>query len=300
MQRTTARHTAASVRPTTASSLAQRHPATAFATLAVGLTWLCWIPAGLVAPDATWPMIVGGFGPPIGGAIMVRLHGGTIRRWLRDIVVFRVQARWYALALLIPMFDPAAQVILARQADIPLSLGVLPERIPLYVASFVFVLLIGGGQEELGWRGWLLPRLQERRSPLVASLLVGAVWAAWHLPLFVLGGLGYGGHSLALYVPGVVAASVVFTWLHNTTGGSVVPALLLHAQMNTASALVPIVDVEEVGAWFTDAVQIAVTVGFVAIAVLLVARHGVRLAACPDDSSRDSNRSRPPPVSGVR
>lgn len=257
--------------------LARRHPTTAFVILAVGMTWLVWIPAGLVAPEATWPLVVGAFGPPIAAAIMVRLHGGTVRGWLRDILVFRMPARGYALALLIPLFDPAVQVILAWQADVPLSAGVLVERVAMYAASFVFVLLVGGGQEELGWRGWLLPRLQRRTNSLAASLIIGAVWAAWHLPLFVLGGLGYDDQSLALYVPGVIAASVLFTWLHNTTGGSVIPALVLHAQMNTASALVPIVDVEAVGASFTTAVQIAFTVGFVAIATLLVARHGTAL-----------------------
>lgn len=257
---------------------AHDRPATLFVSLALGLSWLVWVPAHTAAPEAQWPMFVGAFGPAVAAAILTRLRGGSLRTWLRSVLRFRVRARWYAVALLLPLVDPVAQAVLAWQADLPLSGAALVDRMPLYLSSFFLVMLIGGGQEELGWRGWLLPTLQRRTSPLHSSLLIGGVHAAWHLPLFVLGVAGYDDVAVALYLPQVVAGAVVLTWLFNSGRASVVVVILLHTQTNVASALVPVADLAVLEAAVADGtvdttvLQATLAAAWVIVAALLVGR----------------------------
>lgn len=250
------------------------HPVLAYVTLALGLSWLVWVPGLLLAPTATGLAYVGAFGPPVAGAVMVRAHGGRVRDWLRGIVVMRVPARWYAAALVIPLLQPVAATLVLGATGVPLSMGAVVEQLPTAVVIFVLMLLLGGGQEEPGWRGYLLPLLQARVSPLAASLVIGIVWAVWHLPLFALVADGAPAPSFMLYVPMVVAMSVIFTWLYNHTG-SVLLAMLMHAGINTSSLLLPIADLTAVDHKLELAVQagIGVAIGVLAV-VLAVATRG--------------------------
>lgn len=215
----------------------------AFAVLTLALTWAVWLPAlTLLGAQATPLVMLGAFGPAVAGAIMMRAEGASIRGWLRRVLRFRVRKRWYAAALALPLIEPVVVGAVAAASGAPLTVAELPARLPYVLAGFVVVLLVGGGQEELGWRGYLLPRLQARVSPLLASVVVGALWAVWHLPLFVLDmpGYQYEHVSFAIYLPIVVSLSVVMTWVFNHTSGSVVLAMLLHAAFNSWDNLVPV------------------------------------------------------------
>jgi membrane protease YdiL (CAAX protease family) len=145
--------------------------------------------------------------------------------------------RYWAFALLFP----AAAVITASLIHIVVFDGQFaPEAVStlvLYPVLFLQVFLVGGGNEELGWRGFALPRLQRSYSALVASLLIGVGWFAWHLPLFVVAGSSQAGVPVYYYGLAVVALSVVFTWLYNETGGSVLLTMVLHASVNTGGIL---------------------------------------------------------------
>jgi membrane protease YdiL (CAAX protease family) len=86
--------------------------------------------------------------------------------------------------------------------------------------------------EEIGWRGYALPRLQAGRSALSASLILGVIWALWHLPLYFTGQVF---RPLSLFPPffiGVIALSVILTWVYNSTGGSLLMVVLIHATFN--------------------------------------------------------------------
>ena len=89
--------------------------------------------------------------------------------------------------------------------------------------------------EEIGWRGYALPRLQARHSALVASLVVGVVWAFWHVPKFLTAGGGQDDSSFWLFLVGTVATAVLFTWVFNSTGGSLLTVTLLHASLSTVA-----------------------------------------------------------------
>ena len=121
---------------------------------------------------------------------------------------------------------------------------------PLFGAAPVYLLIaatlistVFGGQagEEVGWRGYALPRLAARFGLGGASLLLGAIWALWHLPLFYLHGADTYGQSFLPYLLNVTAFSVVIAWLYWRTGGSLLLAMLIHAAINNTKDIVPAV-----------------------------------------------------------
>ena len=94
---------------------------------------------------------------------------------------------------------------------------------------FVYILLVGGGvDEELGWRGYALPRLQQRYGALVASVILGLFWAGWHIPAWFTPGSGQDAISFPVFVVNVTAAAIILTWLYNSTGGSLPIVILAH------------------------------------------------------------------------
>ena len=86
--------------------------------------------------------------------------------------------------------------------------------------------------EELGWRGFALPHVQRKHSALGASLVIGALWGCWHLPLFLVGTDSRPPSIFPAFVLAVVATSVIYTWMYNSTGGSLLIVVLYHAASN--------------------------------------------------------------------
>jgi uncharacterized protein len=132
--------------------------------------------------------------------------------------------------------------------------------------------------EEVGWRGYALPRLQRRLGPLTASLVLGVVWAGMHLPLWLLPDVGFADQSTPLYIAQVMAISVVLAWLYNATGGSLLLTGIAHAAVNgwripwgTAVQALPM----ETRLTATADFHMLITVATVAVAALVViARRG--------------------------
>ena len=89
--------------------------------------------------------------------------------------------------------------------------------------------------EELGWRGFALPRLLKGRSALSAAIIVGVIWGVWHLPAFILAGTPQNNMSFPLFMIGIVALSVLMTWAFKGTSGSVLVAALIHWAFNTCT-----------------------------------------------------------------
>jgi membrane protease YdiL (CAAX protease family) len=107
--------------------------------------------------------------------------------------------------------------------------------------TFLYLLIGGGGLEEPGWRGLLLPRLQERYSPLRSSLILAVFWTLWHVPFFwwlagdVQGGvLGVIVGLIVYFLSDIAPTAILLTAIFNRTGGSLPIVILLHASINTA------------------------------------------------------------------
>ncbi|MFD1687069.1 CPBP family glutamic-type intramembrane protease [Halobellus litoreus] len=110
--------------------------------------------------------------------------------------------------------------------------GVLPAAA---IPAIAFATLIRGGLEEPGWRGLALPVLQRRIGALQASLVIGVVWALWHVPLFLMPGSSQAGTPFWLYAPIVVGISVIASWLYNAAGGRVLVPVVFHTLSNAVS-----------------------------------------------------------------
>jgi membrane protease YdiL (CAAX protease family) len=214
------------VRPSPATRTAgprgwvRRRPVVAFVVLAYTLSWLVWIPAAFLGGGQA-VMVVGAFGPPVAAWIVIRITGGSVRAWARQMLRWRVRPRYYLYALGLPALllavVNAVLAVLGKDVDVSL----LAERAPAYLATLVFVTLLGGGQEEPGWRGFALPRLQQRWTPLRATLLLAVVWGLWHLPIY---GIGFVGPMIFAFF---------YTYLYNRTG-SVGLCMLLHGSFTAA------------------------------------------------------------------
>ena len=208
----------------TVMALIKRYPLPAFFVLAYVLSW--WVyPLLQVSPLLGF---LGLFGPALAALIVVALTEGKtgLKGLLGRIVRWRVGVRWYLIALGLPalLALAAASMHLLLGAPTPFHLGELSILEPI-----LFVLVVG---EELGWRGYALPRLLATRSALAASLILGVLWGAWHLPTFFISGTPQHGIPFSAFVLLTTAYSVVFTWIYLHTLGSVLIATLLHGAIN--------------------------------------------------------------------
>lgn len=124
-----------------------------------------------------------------------------------------------------------------------LTFGTAPtnvfSQLNLATFSLVFVLIffLGGGQEELGWRGFALPRLQGKFGMVGSSLILGCLWALWHLPLWFIPEAPQYGVRFGWYLLHMLAFSLLFTWLYTRTGGNVLACMVMHASGNAFPAL---------------------------------------------------------------
>jgi membrane protease YdiL (CAAX protease family) len=208
----------------------RRHALTTFFLLAYALSWWAWPLYAL----GLFPNPVASFGPFLAAIVVLALTEGKagLVGLFRRMVRWRVAPGWYAVALLLPVVLTAVatvlNVMLGAQAPSPAQLGAWPG----IFSTFAIVLLVpgvGGAWEEPGWRGYAVPRLQYRRSALVASLILGVLIAVWHLPLMVVGQVSYSDIVL------ILAAVIVFNWVFNNARGSVLIIMLMHAANNAVS-----------------------------------------------------------------
>ena len=212
-------------------SVVRRHPLIVFFVLAYVFSWWSWPLYALgLSPS---PIIA--FGPFLAAILVLALttgKGGVVTL-LRRMVRWRVRPVWYAVALLLPVAISGGAallnvVVLGASAPSPAELGVWSGLAPTFFLRLL-VPGIGGAWEEPGWRGYALPKLQGGHSALLASLILGVVWAFWHLPLIVIGQIHL---SDSVFI---VAWTVVLTWVFNNTNGSVLIAMLMHNVHNVIS-----------------------------------------------------------------
>ena len=151
----------------------------------------------------------------------------------------------------------------------------------LIVAAIVISTPVQAG-EEIGWRGYALPRLAVRVGLARASLLLGLIWACWHLPLFFIPGVDNYGQSFPIFVVGVTALSVAIAWLYANTNGSLLLTMLMHSAVNQTVGIVPsaVVNAAEpfalstsLVAWLTNAVL------WIAAGYFLVRMRHIELSA---------------------
>jgi membrane protease YdiL (CAAX protease family) len=187
-----------------------------------------------------------GYGFVAASLIMTGLTKGKsgIFALLRRYLIWRVGMGWYLVALglypLIYLVAIGLHILLGGQTpDITDSMAYQlfgPATSLLFVIPFLlFNMLVNG--EEIGWRGYVLPRLQWRYNALVSSLIIGVIWTTWHIPKFLVAGYDT---PLGWYLLMTMARAVLFTWVYNGTGGSLLLVTIFHAAINTAYVFLPV------------------------------------------------------------
>jgi membrane protease YdiL (CAAX protease family) len=222
--------------------------------MAYAFSWIAWAPwvlsedgAGLLpfsSPLLGRALPIGIFlGPTLAAFIMTATTEGRagIRRLLRRIVLWRVGLRWYLFAfivafIVVPLVMALGTIIVPGGLASFQFLG--PGYVLTYLVTFIVVLLIGGPLgEEVGWRGFALPRMQPLHGPLVGSIILGLLWALWHLPEFLVPSWAEssGGSSplaIVKFCIFAIAITIILTWVFNNTKGSVLMAILVHAAID--------------------------------------------------------------------
>ena len=223
---------------------------------------------GLVLLAVTGPMVTG-----IAFTYLTRDKAGRRDYWKRVIDFKRIPARWYlVIFLFVPALNSLAALLDvmtggsgATWGEAALNFISDPSSI---ILSILFASLIPF-IEELGWRGYVLDRLQENRSALASSLILGVVWSVWHLPTFFIrgsyqAGLGVGTLAFWLFMIGIVPLNLPFTWIYNNTGRSTLAVILFHSMVNFTGELIALTeraDTLSILLWFVTAIGIAVSWG---------------------------------------
>jgi membrane protease YdiL (CAAX protease family) len=182
--------------------------------------------------------IVGGFVPSLLGIFLTWKKEGVsgLRKLGQRIIQFRFGWHWYMFTFLIVIAGTAGQITINRLLGNTFNGTLFLTQL----GSFLPLLILGSLSEEIGWRGYALEKLQTRWNALPSSLIVGLVWALWHLPLFMM--VGTSQHELGdpfiSFLIKMTASSILYTWLYNNTKHSLWSAILLHWLYTYASLMV--------------------------------------------------------------
>jgi membrane protease YdiL (CAAX protease family) len=210
----------------------KRHAILTYFVLVYVLTWACWIPL-VIAQDTTsvrfaFLFALGHSMPCMVGILLTAFFSGKsgLGAVFRRLGQVSNPLIWYVVVLLL------LPVLWLVAVGVPTLLGLATIAFAFPVVS-VFGSFVAGFNEELGWRGFALPRMQARQQALAASLLLGVLWSLWHLPLLVaLGSVTLTSPGLVwfiCFVLGTTAYSVLFAWVYNNTKGSLFLMVLFHA-----------------------------------------------------------------------
>jgi len=276
-------------------SIMKQYPVASFFVLAYAISWVLWVPVLLIikfvlpaGQDPGWLMILmllGTYSPTVAAVMMTRILEGKqgVKKLWAKFLVWRVGFRWYLFAFLIaPIAILAAMAIYSLQGG---SLGSFdPSQWFMVLLGPVFALPLFLG-EELGWRGYALPRLQRKYSALWSSVIVGVLWTFWHTPAFWASeGTVISGQPVTLFAVGwylifMIGLSILHTFIYNNTKGSVLLAVLFHG-VYTGSIVFPLFpDISSTA--LNQIVKLAIIPIWV-IAVLIIARFGAaRLSRQP-------------------
>ena len=242
-------------------------PLVVYFVITFAASWTLWTLAWF-GRSATL-FFLGVFAPGIVAVLVTYKEGGrpAVSALVGRLFDWHLGARWYLFAL-----GFFATIKLSAALVHWLFMGVWPRFgdepwLVLLVGTIGSVVIGGQAGEEVGWRGYALPRLADRVGLAWASVILGVIWAAWHLPLFFAPEADLYRQSFPVYAAQVTGISVALGWLYMHTRGSLLPAMLLHAGVNHFKQLVPSAPEQAAGVFALH----AGAVGWLTLAVLWLA-----------------------------
>jgi membrane protease YdiL (CAAX protease family) len=222
-----------------------RHPLAAFFLLAYAISWSIELPVilahlqkGAHLEDGTLLLFLGSFGPSVAALIVSAASEGRagVRRLLERLLPWRASVAWTLIALYGFLALGLPAITLLGVASVSEALAQLPlALVAVPLNALTSFLVLGPLGEELGWRGYALPRLQAAYGALAGSGVLGLLWAYWHAPLMLFpdwrGDLPVGAFLIA-YPLYTIPLTIIFTWVFNGSGGSAFVTTVLHAAFN--------------------------------------------------------------------
>jgi membrane protease YdiL (CAAX protease family) len=265
-----------------------------FGLIPIGLpapaVMLLFIPAAMAGPTLAAFVVTG----------MVEGKEGTRQLLRRRILRWRVGVRWYLIAIFgLPLVYFLAASFVLGMAPLDALIKEWPLLFTSYLPKVAMVFLIVSLWEEIGWMGFALPRLQDRYGPLLASVVLGVLWALWHLPAYFgstqvvdpkvgLGDLDRLLYLLPLLMLLAIPTRIVMTWLFNSAMGSVIIVALFHAAYNmTNNEIIPDF-IPEMNRIFANYEWLYAVLGVLALVLIVVTKgrlsYEAEHAAPPEDA----------------
>jgi len=228
---------------TNAFEAVRKHPLATYYILTLCFTWMIAIPLALVRQGVVqlalpfWIHYLACYGPMLAAILTTAMVDGTagVQSLFSRMTGYRVGFLWWCVAFSPLILFAIASAILGVVQGRWVSFGTLgnidflPSLGAGALAVWIFTYGLG---EETGWRGFLLPRLQKNRSALRATLIVWILWGIWHVPAFF---YVYDPKIAVGFAFGLLAGAIVFTWLYNSSGGSILMVILFHGVFNFAT-----------------------------------------------------------------
>jgi membrane protease YdiL (CAAX protease family) len=179
--------------------------------------------------------IIGGLGPTVSAFLSIAIAKGDIgfREYNKCLFKWRLNVFWFIIPFVISFGIAFASVGLNKLIIKGFSLNL---RQWYMIIPFFMVMILGGGLEELGWRGIALPELENKFNPLISSLVLSIIWSLWHLPLFFIKGTNQYGCSFLIFYLGVMGLTFILTWIYNQTE-SLLICIVFHASYNMVAAM---------------------------------------------------------------
>lgn len=251
-----------------------------FFILALGFSWLFWLPSllssfefySLPVPNIVW-VIIGAHGPLFASVTLTYKSGGwvAVKQLIRSGFNFRMALGWWLAIIFLPVVLTGVAVwVNIFLNDYQPATTLLTQPI-MIVPTFLVLFFLGGSvQEEFGWRGYALPRLLAKWNPLIASLFLGVIWGFWHLPLFYISGVSQSFMPFGIFLLLAIWFSVLFAWFYIRTNRNLFSALLLHTAINTSLSLFPPIE-QRIGG--NQMALTYLTIAYFCVAVFIVVKE---------------------------
>jgi membrane protease YdiL (CAAX protease family) len=270
-----------------------------FMALTYGLSWAIWVSFILSGKTVNSPapaLIIACSVPSLVGILLTHVTSDKSGRddfWKRVVSFKLIGLKWYAVIICLFPFLLALGLLTDQLFGGTLPpLGGAEQTImqPAALMLFIGANIIGGPLgEELGWRGFALDLLQNKWNALIASLILGIIWAAWHFPLFFIKGtpqqgMGFGTFLFWLWCLQVVCLSVLTTWVYNNTHRSILSAVFMHFMFNATYGII-----QQDGHPVATSTFAANTVIIAIAAVIVVGLWGFKTMTLRGDGREDVN-----------
>lgn len=225
--------------------LVQSHPVISFIAFTFLYSWTLWLLMILsnkgLLPFKFPTNFLGSFGPAFGALMVTGISQGKpgLRNILKSLINWKTSAWSYLFAIffIIIVYVSTAGITYLIDPAL-LKFGKLPGLPEAVIYLFIIAVLGGPLGEEIGWRGFLQPKLLKRFTPLTASVIIAFIWLLWHIPLFWLEGAAQSGGSIGYFGLSVFAMAFLFTLLYLKSKGSLLLAIIFHTMINYVSAFI--------------------------------------------------------------